>query len=192
MSDPDQISLLWGRAISQYATITKKKLEDPAMLSLTTVSDLLHVIEDENKNFTSFREKAPQLRRIVKHAMTPLELVGNIISGASSQAFPPSALVFSGVKLLIEAAKGASEKNDAIIEIMSALKDFTVRLEVYSEQHISERLCEKLTEILTTLIEVLAFARQEVKHGRLLSYGKSILSGSEGGREAMARFTKLV
>lgn len=96
MSDPDQISLLWGRAISQYATITKKKLEDPAMLSLTTVSDLLHVIEDENKNFTSFREKAPQLRRIVKHAMTPLELVGNIISGASSQAFPPSALVFSG------------------------------------------------------------------------------------------------
>lgn len=96
------------------------------------------------------------------------------------------------MKLLIEAAKGASEKYDAIIEIMSALKDFTVRLEVYSEQHISERLCEKLTEILTTLIEVLAFARQEVKHGRLLSYGKSILSGSEGGREAMARFTKLV
>lgn len=44
------------------------------------------------------------------------------------------------MKLLIEAAKGASEKYDAIIEIMSALKDFTVRLEVYSEQHISERL----------------------------------------------------
>jgi hypothetical protein len=56
----------------------------------------------------------------------------------------------------------------------------------------SQHLGQKLSEILASLIEVIAFARQEIKHGRLLSFGKSILSGSDAGSAAMAKFIKLV
>jgi tetratricopeptide (TPR) repeat protein len=67
----------------------------------------------------------------------------------------------------------------------------TVRLEVYSEQSISQRLGEKLTEILSVLLEILALAHKEVKQGRLVSYGKTLL-GSVSGKEAMERFIRLV
>lgn len=65
-------------------------------------------------------------------------------------------------------------------------------METYSQQQISSHLSEKLTEILTTLLEVLAFARQEIRQGRLLSYGKNILMASDGGSSAMAKLDRLV
>lgn len=54
--------------------------------------------------------------------MTPIELIGNVLSGGVSAAYPPSAYVFDGVKLLLVAAKGVSDKYDAIVETMSTLK----------------------------------------------------------------------
>ncbi|KAJ5199305.1 Tetratricopeptide-like helical [Penicillium cf. griseofulvum] len=191
MSSP-QVASLWTEAIKQYETIAKQKLDDSAVLRVTTVNDLLKVIDDENSQFNGFRDRGHRVRDVIKHAMIPIELLGNVVGGGVSAAYPPSAYVFSGVKLLLEAAKGVSDKYDAIIETMLNLKDFTVRLQVYSEQAISEYLREKLTQILISLLEVLAFARKEVKHGRMLSYGKSLLSGSDGGKEAMTKFTKLV
>ncbi|KXG50139.1 Tetratricopeptide-like helical [Penicillium griseofulvum] len=187
-----QVASLWTEAIKQYETIAKQKLEDSTVLRVTTVEDLLKVIDDENSQFNGFRDRGHRVRDVVKHAMIPIELLGNVVGGCVSMAYPPSAYVFSGVKLLLGAAKGVSDKYDAIIETMSTLKDFTVRLQVYSEQTISEYLSDKLTQILTALLEVLAFARKEVKHGRMVSYGKSLLSGSDGGKEAMAKFARLV
>ncbi|KAJ5360198.1 Tetratricopeptide-like helical [Penicillium concentricum] len=186
-----KIASLWTEAIKQYETIAKQKL-DPVVLRVTTVNDLLEVIDEENKQFNAFRDRGHRLRDVLKHAMAPIELVGTVVAGGVSAAYPPSTYVFGAVTLLLEAAKGVSDKYDAIIETMSTLKDLTIRLKVYSGQTISENLSNKLTEILTSLLEVLAFARKEVKHGRMLSYGKSLLSGSDGGKEAMARFSRLV
>lgn len=53
-------------------------------------------------------------------------------------------------------------------------------------------MSDKLAEISTSLWGVLAFARTEVKHGRMVSYGKSLLSGSDGAKQALAKFAKLV
>lgn len=123
-----QVASLWSEAIKQYETITKKKLEDPALQRLTTVNALLETVELENNNFSEFRDKGQRIRNVVKYAMTPIELVGNVASGGATEVFPPSAYIFGGVKLLIGAAKGVSEKYDAIIDTMSALKvcDFSL------------------------------------------------------------------
>ncbi|KAJ5512736.1 Tetratricopeptide-like helical [Penicillium fimorum] len=185
-----QVASLWTEAIKQYETIAKQKL-DPAVLRVTTVNDLLEVIDDENKQFNAFRDRGHRLRDVVKHAMAPIELVGTVV-GSVSAVYPPSNYLFGAVQLLLGSAKGISDKYDAIIETMSTLKDLTIRLKVYSAQTISENLNNKLTEILISLLEVLAFARKEVKDGRMLSYGKSLLSASDGGKEAMARFARLV
>ncbi|OQE40038.1 hypothetical protein PENCOP_c006G06526 [Penicillium coprophilum] len=142
---PQQVASLWTEAIKHYETITKQNFD--TVPQVTTVDDLLKVIDEENRQFNAFRDRGNRIRDVIKHAMTPIELAGIV--------------------------------------------DLTIRLEVYSQQTISENLSNKLTQILISLLEVLAFARKEVKHGRMLSYGKSLLSGSDG-TEAMAKFTKLV
>lgn len=117
-----QVASLWTDAIKEYETITKKKLDDPTLRGIITVDALLDAVEHENKVFSDFRQKGERVRSIVKYAMTPIELVGNVVSGGASATFPPSAYVFGGVKLLIGAAKGVSEKYDAIVQTISALK----------------------------------------------------------------------
>jgi hypothetical protein len=117
-----QVASLWTEAIKQYETIAKQKLEDPTVLRVTTVEDLLKVIDDENSQFNGFRDRGHRVRDVVKRAMIPIELLGDVVGGGVSAAYPPSAYVFSGVKLLLGAAKGVSDKYDAIIETMSTLK----------------------------------------------------------------------
>lgn len=121
MSSSRQVASLWTEAIKQYETITKQRLEDPVLLRVTTVNDLLKMIDDENNQFNDFRDQGHRLRDVVKHAMTPIELIGNVLGGGVSAAYPPSAYVFGGVKLLLGAAKGVSDKYDAIVETMSTL-----------------------------------------------------------------------
>lgn len=121
MSSSRQVASLWTEAIKQYETITKQRLEDPVLLRVTTVNDLLKMIDDENNQFSDFRDQGHRLRDVVKHAMTPIELIGNVLGGGVSAAYPPSAYVFGGVKLLLGAAKGVSDKYDAIVETMSTL-----------------------------------------------------------------------
>lgn len=124
MAESDQVSLIWSRAINQYQAITKKKLDGSILNSVATVDDLVKVIEEENNDFADFRSKRHDLFTVLKYAMIPVELVGKVVASGAGQAFWPCALVFSGVKLLLEAAKGVSSKYDAIIELMSSLKVF--------------------------------------------------------------------
>lgn len=82
--------------------------------------------------------------------MKPIELVGNLAAGAASTAFPPSQMCFGAVMCLINAARGISATLDAITELLSQLKDYTVRLKVYVTEDLSDGLKEKLAEILVS------------------------------------------
>ncbi|KAE8356745.1 tetratricopeptide repeat domain protein [Aspergillus coremiiformis] len=192
MSHPAQVAQIWKQAIARYEQITKKKLEDPALRSLTTVDGLLGAIEVENTTFSDFREKRHGIFAALKYAMLPIELVGDLAAGGASMAFPPSSLVFGAVNYLINAARGVSAKYEAIVELMSTLKDFTIRLEVYAQQEVSDHLRRKLADILTTLLEVFAISRHQIERGRLLSFGKNILLGNDDGKAAIEKLAKLV
>ncbi|KAJ5584341.1 Tetratricopeptide-like helical [Penicillium hispanicum] len=193
MSDSKQLTEIWNQAIHKYEEITKKRVDDPALRGVTTVNALLELVERENRAFSNFRDKGNRIFETVKLAMSPIEALGDIAAGGASVVCQPSTIVFNGVKYLLDAAKGVSAKYDAIIELMTSLKDFTVRLEVYSQHDISQELRSKLAEILTTILEVLALARQEIKRGRLLSYGKNVLLGGDGGGSAaVAKLSQLI
>ncbi|KAJ6116432.1 tetratricopeptide repeat domain protein [Penicillium capsulatum] len=170
MSGTGQVASIWHRAIQQYETITKKKLDDPSWKEVTTVDSMLQLVDRENASFMSFRSKGERILTVLKYAMTPVELVGEMAASGAAMAFPPSSLIFAGVSYLIKAANGVSDKYDAIIEIM---------------------LSTKLAEVFATLLEILAFARQEIKHGRLLSYGKNLLQGNDGAKASVAKLEKL-
>lgn len=105
-----------------YEEITKKQLDDPALLKMTSVDDLLKEIDQQNNKFSGFREKMHLFFQVLEGAMKPIELFGNLAAGATSMAFPPSSLVFGAVTYLISTAKGVSASYDAIQDLMGTLK----------------------------------------------------------------------
>ncbi len=187
-----QVPLIWSRAVKRYEEITHKPLTDPSIANLTTVQSLTTLLESENNAFIDFRAKRHAIFGAMATAMRPVELLMDFASESASTAFPPSALVFGAVRHLMSAAKGVSEKYDAIIRLMEWLKDFTVRLETYTRQSISERLSDKLSEMVIALIEVLAIARGAIRHGRAWAIGKSIIGGGKDAEEAVEKLRRLV
>lgn len=122
LSFRDQIPSIYKDAILRYEEITKKKLDVPAVLKMTSVEDLLKEVDRQNDKFSDFRETRHLLFDVLQGAMQPIELVGNLAAGAVSTAFPPSSLVFGAVTYLINAAKGVTASYNAIQGLMVTLK----------------------------------------------------------------------
>ncbi|OBT68654.1 hypothetical protein VE03_01721 [Pseudogymnoascus sp. 23342-1-I1] len=191
MAEPNQVSKIWGAAIRQYEDVTDRKLDDPAVRGLTTVNELRDAIDGQNKVFADFRQKRHGLYAALSAAMGPIEMVGAAAGEAAATVFPASTYVFAAVQYLIGAAKGVSEKYDAIVEVLEALKDFTVRLETYARHLMSPGLGGKMAEILAVILSILAISQKEMKRGRLLSFGKSLIGATDEGKVAMQKLSRL-
>lgn len=118
----DQVPEIYKEAIKKYEEITKKKLDDPALLKLTCVDDLINEIEQRDDKFSEFREKNHSFFTVLEGVMRPIEHIGPVAAGAASMAFSPSSLVFGAVSHLINAANGVSASYNAIQDLMESLK----------------------------------------------------------------------
>ncbi|OAL71045.1 hypothetical protein A7D00_4707 [Trichophyton violaceum] len=188
----NQIPMVYQEAIKKYEEITKKPLLDPTLLEITSTDALLDKIEKENGKFDDFRSTKHGLFDALECALKPIELVGHLVSGAASIAFPPSSLVFGSVLYLMDAAKGVSASYNAIKDLMDSLENFTVRLRIYNRELISNELSKHLSDILVVLIEVFALSRKAIKGGRFLKFARNVLIGNDDKiQEAVGRLAKL-
>lgn len=118
----EQIPDMYMRALKRYGEITQKKLNDPPMLKIKKVDDLLNAINQRNSEFSAFRNTRHNLFKVLNGALKPIELISNLAAGASSMPFPPATLVFAAANYLIGAAKGVSSSYDAIKDLMEMLQ----------------------------------------------------------------------
>ncbi|KAB8238058.1 NACHT and TPR domain protein [Aspergillus alliaceus] len=187
-----QIPAIYERAIKKYQEITDEPLDVQFLAKIQNVKDLTKEIDARNNNFREFREKRGAIYDVLNAAMFPVQLFGDLAAGGASMVFPPSSLVFGAVTYLMGAAKGVSASYDAIQDLMSTLKDFTIRLKAYSREAISEDLSNKLSDILVTLVEIFALSTKTIRRGRLLKFTRNILLGSNDAIQgAMGKLDKL-
>ena len=128
-----QVPPIYQTAIRRFEEITKKKLDDPDLLKMRTVDDLLQQVESRNQKFVEFRGRKHVFFQALSAAMKPIELVGNLAAGGASMAFPPSALCFNAAQYLIGAAKNVSQSYDAIQDLMGTLKVFSFSTSSFSQ-----------------------------------------------------------
>ncbi|KFY45244.1 hypothetical protein V494_01062 [Pseudogymnoascus sp. VKM F-4513 (FW-928)] len=189
MVEPNQVSKIWEAAIRQYEDTTGRMLDDPAVRGLTTVDKLRDSIENQNKAFSDFRQKRHGLYAALSAAMGPIELVGGLASEAAATVFPASTYVFAAVQYLIGAANGVSEKYDAIVEVLGALK---VKDSLPHHFYVPAAPAHTTNVgLYTVILEILAVSQKEMKRGRFRSFGKSLIGASDEGKVAMEKLSKL-
>ncbi|KAJ5574110.1 uncharacterized protein N7459_008537 [Penicillium hispanicum] len=184
MASQDQLPNIYQRAVGKYQEITKEALDVAFISKLRTVDDLTHEIDERNRSFSDFRHRRSLIFDSLQAALVPVQLFGSLAAGGAAMAFPPSSLVFGAVTYLMNAAKGVSSSYDAIQELMGSLKDFTIRLKIYSQEQISTELGEKLSDVLSTLIEIFALSTKAIRRGRLLKFTRNVLLGSSDAIQA--------
>jgi hypothetical protein len=82
-AEVSDISLLWQGAIDRYKTITGKEVN---FKRATNVQQVLDTIEDKEEKFKWRRHdgsKIDKFRTLVKQALTPIQLIGDIVAHAT-------------------------------------------------------------------------------------------------------------
>ncbi|TDZ14626.1 Vegetative incompatibility protein HET-E-1 [Colletotrichum orbiculare MAFF 240422] len=186
-----QFAAILADAQRQYADSTGLDLKDYMSPPMRSTEDLLNVINRQNEQFSSFREKRQTLFQCLSAACKPLEVVGEALSGASEDIFPPGQTIFAAVMYLVNAAKDVSACYDSIIDLFDQMQDFTVRLKFYVSQKMSNELHDKVVKILVTIFEIFVLAAHEVKSGRLKSYFKRLFGKESRVPDAMKKLATL-
>ncbi|KAF9874333.1 nacht and tpr domain protein [Colletotrichum karsti] len=186
-----QFAAILADAQKQYADSTGLDLKDYMNPPMKTTEDLLNVINRQNEQFTSFREKRQKLFQGLSAACKPLEVVGEALAGASEDIFPPGQTIFAAVMYLVNAANGVSTCYDSIIDLFDQMQDFTNRLKFYVSQKMSNELHDKVVQILVTIFEIFVLAAHEVKSGRLKSYFKRLFGKESKVPDAMKKLATL-
>ncbi|PGH12593.1 hypothetical protein AJ80_06651 [Polytolypa hystricis UAMH7299] len=184
VASKDQVPAIYERAVKKYKEITDETLDMEFLTKIQNVQELTKEIDERNTKFLEFREKRGAIFDVLQATLIPVQLFGDLMAGGASMVFPPSSLVFGAVTYLMGAAKGVSESYNAIHDLMGTLKDFTIRLKVYSKEDISEDLGNKLSDILVTLVEIFALSTKTICRGRLLKLTRNFLLGSDDAIQA--------
>ena len=174
-----QWASIWDSALKEYAKVVGKSLDSTDMPKPSSAEDLLTEIDRQHTKLFDFREKRHILFTVLGGALKPVELVGNLASGAASMAFPPTSMVFGAVAYLINAGHGVSSNYDSIVELFQEIRAFTTRLTVHTRQNISKELRDIVTEILSTLIKICAMSSKLISHGRVGQFLRGVVLGKD-------------
>ncbi|KAH7317141.1 hypothetical protein B0I35DRAFT_512918 [Stachybotrys elegans] len=169
----------------------KDSIDDFMKPPIRTVEDLMRVLDAQNNRFSDYRSKHEKITSVMSAALGPIEMVGEVLTGAASEAFPPAQNIFSAVVYLIGAAKDVSSTYDSIFALFDQLKDFTARLEVYVRGEMSTALRNKTIDILASLFNVLIIALKEVRQGRLRAYLRRLFGSESPVQPALAKLEAL-
>jgi len=78
-----QFMSIWNEAFARHQELAGK-LSDRATPHPTSPDSLLEEIDRQHAQFANFRDKAPVLRTVLKTALKPIELIGNLAAGGAS------------------------------------------------------------------------------------------------------------
>ncbi|KAM0288554.1 hypothetical protein ACHAO9_006918 [Fusarium lateritium] len=186
-----QFAQILDDASKLYSDSSKNKLVDFLNPPISSVKGLLGQIDKQNEQFGKFREKRQSIFSALAACLTPVEVIGEIVSGAAADSFAPAEGIFGAVAYLINAARDVSSAYDTIVELFELLKDFTSRLDVYIQYKMGSALRNKVVTILATLFEVFILAAKEIRRGRFKAYFRSVFGKGTPVQESLDKLKAL-
>ncbi|EMT70529.1 Ankyrin repeat domain-containing protein 50 [Fusarium odoratissimum] len=121
---------------------------------------VLDTIEDKEEKFKWRRHdgsKIDKFRTLVKEALAPIQLIGDIIVNATKTMYPATEAIFAAVRYLISVSKSVSADYDKLESFFEDLKSYLTRLSVL-ENNIPAvpELKAALTEVLISILVLCA------------------------------------
>ncbi|KAH9052840.1 hypothetical protein EDB87DRAFT_1581389 [Lactarius vividus] len=185
---------IFNEALKEYKKKTGKEL--------TT-----HALADEIKNCDSpeailvvLQRKANELNQSqssderLTQWLTPTVNVLNALSATLGEGigtiFPPTKIVFSGIGVLLVAARDTAASRDSLIELFDKIKNFFVRLKIYTEVPPTTEMTNVMGRVMAEVLFMLAIATSVMKQGRTKTFFKK-LAGKKDIEDALQRLDKL-
>ncbi|KAI9436020.1 hypothetical protein H4582DRAFT_2130262 [Lactarius indigo] len=101
------------------------------------------------------------------------------LSEGVNLVFPPAKLVFTGVGVLLLAAKDVAASQDILVDIFGRIESFFVRLETYTGVPLTPVMTDKMVQITAEVLDILATATKEMKQSRAKTFLKKVVGRTD-------------
>ncbi|KAF8261843.1 hypothetical protein EI94DRAFT_1705219 [Lactarius quietus] len=164
------IERIFDTALESYKKKTKKDLKK----------------QTSSNNWKNAILPAPFWPRFKRISLAHLALA-NVVS----LVFSPAQVVFSGVDILLLAAKDVAASQGFLIDLFGRIEGFFRRLEIYTGVPLTPAMTEKMVEITVEVLDILATATKEMKQSRAKKFVKRVagLTELEDGLKKLDKLT---
>ncbi|KAH9023542.1 hypothetical protein EDB83DRAFT_1986083 [Lactarius deliciosus] len=154
-----------------------------------SVDGVLNILRDQAKAFE--RSGDQKLMKWIDPLVHVLYSFSGALGDGVSLAFPPAKVIFTGIGVLLAAAKDARASHAAIIDLFERIESFFKRLGVYTQTSLTTEMAEVLVKIVIELLTILSIATKEVKRRRAKIFARKLL-GRTDIEDALKRLDGLI
>ncbi|KAH9980865.1 hypothetical protein BGW80DRAFT_1198993 [Lactifluus volemus] len=201
MSTTNQITIpsstflsIFDAALEEYKNGTSQDLRTHPFASQITscdsADDILAIFQNQVDALNQAKKKCQTLMKCL-NALVPIFLVfSGVVSEGVGLTFSPAKVIFSGIGVLLQAAKDSSGSHDILSEIFERIQAFLMRVKIYSGIDLTKEMTEMLGKLMAEVLCILTLSTKEIKQGILKKFFAKV-AGRREIENALQRLDKL-
>ncbi|KAN0141927.1 hypothetical protein V8E53_000389 [Lactarius tabidus] len=184
-----------NRALGDYKDKTGKALlDDPFAIEVQrchSVDAIKAIFQGQAEALQQIRDGDDKLVNRIGLVVNILHTFSNALGLIAGITIPHAKVVFSGISVLLAAAKDAKAGHDVLVELFERIEGFFKRLAVYTQVSLTTEMTEVLVNIMTEVLCVLSIATREVKRRRAKIYFRKLM-GIADIEDSFKRLSNLI
>ncbi|KAN0132378.1 hypothetical protein V8E53_009804 [Lactarius tabidus] len=157
-------------ALNEYKKNTGNDLlSHPIAIELQhcdSIDGILAILQRQANTFEQSRDGNRGLMKWIGPSVHILYSFSTALGDSLSLAFPPAKPIFTGIGILLAAAKDVSVSNDILSDIFVRIEDFFKRFNIYSRSFVNTELADVLVKVVVKVLNILSIATKEMEQNR--------------------------
>ncbi|KAH9022772.1 hypothetical protein EDB85DRAFT_1895099 [Lactarius pseudohatsudake] len=170
-------------ALNEFKEKTRKNLLDDwlakELQSCDSVEAVMDIIQGQAKAFDKFRNGGSKLMKWIRSSVHVLYTISAALGDGVGVVVPSSKAVFTGIGILLAAAKDVRASHDALVDLFERIQFFLKRLGVHTRISPTNDMVEILVKIMAEVISILSIATKEMQQSRTKIYIKKLLGRTD-------------
>ncbi|KAF8269269.1 hypothetical protein EI94DRAFT_1014781 [Lactarius quietus] len=180
-------------ALAEYKKKTGEDLQAlwiaSELQTCESVDSVLDILREQAKAFEQSGDQ--KLMKWIDPLVHVLYTFSGALGDGIGVPFPPAKVIFTGIGVLLGAAKDVRASHGAIIDLFERIESFFKRLEVYNQISLTNEMAEVLVKIVIELLSILSIATKEVRRRRSKLFARKLL-GRTDIEDALKRLDSLI
>ncbi|KAN0137936.1 Ankyrin repeat-containing domain protein [Lactarius tabidus] len=185
---------IFDKALAEYKKKTGKDLTTHPLAveikNCRTPEAILTVLEKKANELAQCRSSDEGLIKWLNPTVNILNALSATLGEGVGSVFPPTKIIFSGLGILLVAAKSTVTNRNVLVELFYRIESFFGRLKTYTEVPPTQVVTDVLVKILAEVLSILAIATKGVKERRTKIFLKK-LAGMNDSEDALQRLRQL-
>ncbi|KAH8987491.1 hypothetical protein EDB86DRAFT_2179041 [Lactarius hatsudake] len=170
VSSSSSFQPIFEKALNEYEKKTGKDLTSHPLAAEIKGCDspeaILTILEGKANELNQFRSSDERLTKWLNPTVNILNALSATLGEGAGSVFPPTKIIFSGIGILLVAAKSTVANRDMLVKLFGKIESFFGRLKIYTDVPPSPAVTDELSEIIAEVLSILAIATKGIKEGR--------------------------